>query len=240
MPMKTKSLLFLPAILIQLGLHAQENQDKGLHFVEVYSTGYDGTQLAYHINPEGRYQEIKGSPYLFEEWKEGAILLKDDSVPVSFKMRFNIYGNEMQFIYGSDTFAISNPHKVQSVWIDGRKFQYQPFIVNNNQHYGYFEVLADGKYRLLKLNGARLDAGTEPVTPYHCQNSSDRFVRTIAYYYQDPSGADPSMLSTTRMNLASIRSGSGEKARDYLHDEKLRPGKEADLVRFFEWLNKSE
>jgi len=238
--MKTKNLFLILAIIIPAGLKSQENQDRGLHFVEIYSTGYDGTQVAYHINPEGRYQEIKGSPYLLDDWKEGAILLKTDSVPVSFLMRYNLYGNEMQFIHGSDTFAISNPHKVQAVWLGGRKYQYLPFIINNNQQYGYFEVLVDGRFRLLKLNGIRLDAGTDPVTPYHCQNSTDRFVKTVAYYFQDPTGADPVLLPGNRMNISGVKSWEDRKAGDFLRKEKLHPGKEGDLVKFFEWLNQSE
>jgi hypothetical protein len=238
--MKSKNLFLILILIMPFTLKAQENQERRLQFVEVYSTGYDGTQIAYHINPQGRYQEIKGSPYLFEEWKEGAIMLKSDTVRVPFRMRFNVYGNEMQFIHGSDTFAISNPHKVGSVWLESRRFQYMPFMLNGNQHYAYFEILVDGKYKLLKLNGIRLDAGTDPVTPYHCQNSTDRFVRTAAFYYQYPEGSEPVLMPSSRSGLSRVELWADRKAGVFMKEARIHPGKESDLIRLFEWLNQSK
>ncbi|MEA1877703.1 MAG: hypothetical protein U9N86_12655, partial [Bacteroidota bacterium] len=65
------------------------SQVNNLATVEVISSGgiYES---AFQIRPEGRYREIKGSPYLEENWNEGEIWLKGDSLPGVFDIRFNV------------------------------------------------------------------------------------------------------------------------------------------------------
>jgi hypothetical protein len=211
-----------------------------LKYVEIFSTGFDGSRISYHIQPEGRYKEIKGSPYLYDDWHDGAIQLKTDTIASSFRMRYNMYGNEMQFIYKADTFAVSNPLKVSKVWIGNREFEYLPFVLNENQQYGYFEVIVNGPYRLLKLHGARLDAGRDPVTPYHCQNSSDRFVKTENWYYQTGKMTEPMMLPESVKSLSRIPPGDKESVAEFIRTSRLRIHRETDLIEIFRWMNKNK
>jgi len=238
--MKTSIILSI-SFLVTFGYgKCQTVENAPLTYVEIFSTGFDGSRMAYHIQPEGRYTEIKGSPYLSDDWINGAIQLKTDSVASPFRMRYNIYGNEMQFIYLKDTFAVSNPLKVAAVWLDNRRFEYLPFVINENQQYGYFEVMVEGHYRLLKLHGARLDAGRDPVTPYHCQNSTDRFVKTESWYFQTHEMSVPEALPESARSLSRIFPGSTPGLFEQMKTMRFRIHRETDLVGIFSWMNEQK
>jgi hypothetical protein len=196
--------------------------------------------MAFHIRPEGRYNEVKGSPYLFDDWRQGRIFLKDDTVGGEFRMRYNIYGNEMQFINKTDTFSIANPLKVSSIWIDGHQFEYLPFVYNENANMAFFEVLVPGKTRLLVRHAVRLDSGMDPVTPYHCQNSADRFMQVKSYYYQTIEMEGPVELPSSNSGLKSITSLNQPEVKEYIKVHKIRLHNEKDLIELFSWLNQSQ
>jgi hypothetical protein len=216
---------------------AQDMNKEQPKYVEIFSTGYDGSQMAYHIRPEGRYVEMKGSPYLYEAWSDGRIMLKDDTVGAEFSMRYNVYGNEMQFINGADTFAIANPLKLNAVWLEGHRFEYLPFTLNKNANMAYFEVLNPGKVRLLVRHSSRIETGMEPVTPYHCQNSSDRFVTGKVYYYQTIEMDMPSELPSGKRDFLSIRAFNRPELKEFMHSQKIRMRNEQDLGVLFTWIN---
>jgi len=218
---------------------AQETDKQQPNYVEIFSTGYEGSQMAIHIRPEGRYVEVKGSPYLYESWTDGRIMLKDDTVGAEFRMRYNVYGNEMQFINRSDTFAISNPLKLNAVWLNGHRFEYLPFTLNKNENMAYFEVLAEGKVKLLVRYSSRLESGMDPVTPYHCQNSYDRFVAGKFYYYQTIEMEAPMELPSGRRAFLSIKEFNSPDMNEFMHSRKISLHNDQDLNMLFTWINQS-
>lgn len=218
---------------------AQVTNKKQTNYVEIFSTAYEGSQIACHIHPEGRYAEVKGSPYLYDSWSDGRIILKDDTVGAGFRLRYNVYGNEMQFINKADTFAISNPLKLNAVWLNGHRFEYLPFTLNKNENMAYFEVLAEGKIRLLVRHSSRLESGMDPVTPYHCQNSYDRFVSGKVYYYQTAEMELPRELPSGRSAFLSIKEFNRPDLKEFIHARKIRLHNDQDLAVLFTWINQS-
>lgn len=236
-----KAILLITGLLVCLSatVNAQEAARKLPEYVEIYSTGYDGSQVAIHIRPDGRYADIKGSPYLDEEWKPGRIYLLSDTVGAAFLMRYNVYANEMQFISHADTLAISNPLKVKRIFLDGRCFEYLPFLLNANENMAWFSILESGKSRLLLRYGSRLERGTDPVTPYHCQNASDHFAAGKYYYYQTADMAMPAEIPTSRNAFANIKAFGKPEIREYIKTHKISLRNEKDLVDLFSWINLS-
>ncbi len=219
--------------------YSQEPVRKAAEYIEIYSTGYDGSQVAIHIRPEGRYADIKGSPYLDESWKPGRIYLVSDTVGAAFLMRYNVYANEMQFISHADTLAISNPLKVKRIFLDGRCFEYLPFLLNGNENMAWFSILESGKNRLLLRYGSRLERGSDPVTPYHCQNASDHFAAGKYYYYQTTEMAMPAEIPTNRNAFTGIKAFGNPEIREYIKVHKISLRNEKDLADLFSWINLS-
>lgn len=194
-------------------------------------------ESAFKIRPEGRYREIQGSPYLNPDWKMGQIWLEGDSLPGIFSMRYNVYGNEMQFIVGNDTFAITNPFVVSSIVLDNREFKYLAFDHNGNDNMAYFEVIAEGKYRLLALHKTILNQGKEPLTPYHPQTQNDQFLYVKTYFLQTPDEPNPVKVKDSKKFWATHLHENRTELNAFIRENRIRISRESDLVKLINWKN---
>lgn len=192
---------------------------------------------AFRIRPEGRYRQIKGSPYLNEQWTAGQVWLDGDSIPGSFLMRYNIYGNEMQFIFNADTFAIGNPLLINDLDLDGRRFKYLAFMYNDNPNMAFFETLVEGKWRLLARHQVVLQAGREPMTPYHPQNEYDRFVHQVIYYLQTADNPSPQPAPNSKREWLVLAASKQEQVNSYIKNNKLKVNRQEDLKRLVAFYN---
>jgi len=228
--------IFVTFILFVWCYSPTYGQSDKLSTIEVISS--DGIyESAFRIRPEGRYEKIKGSPYLEENWTQGQIWLEGDSLPGIFDMRFNVYGNEMQYIYEKDTFAIGNPFSIDKILFSNRHFEYLAFLYNDNQNMAYFEVLVEGKVRLLARYQVSLKLGKKPLTAYHPQNEYDWFVQGRVYYLQTAGQPNPTVIpDRKRIWIDLAEEDNGEMSR-FIKDNRLKLNREKDLIRLVEYLN---
>ena len=90
---------------------------------------------------------INGSPYLSEEFIVGTMTALNGTVIPGLKYRYDIYGDEMQFILNMDTATINKPLALRSLEIGDQKFQYEVFMLDANRvATGYFEIIEEGGY----------------------------------------------------------------------------------------------
>ncbi len=234
--MKLTRLLIISVIVI-FSHSIGYSQTISLSSVEIM--GAQGVfESAFMIRPEGRYKKVKGSPYLDSKWQASQVWLGSDSIPTEFPMRYNIYGNEMQFVHEADTFAIANPLSIRKILLGDHWFEYMDFIHNGNDNLAYFEILVSGPYRLLVLHRVILSAGKEPLTPYHPQNDYDRFVSSRKYYVQTPGSPVPVLMQESRSAWITLSGNNKENFKNYIKSEKIRFHKEEDLIKLVEFLNK--
>lgn len=225
---------FFMSFLMINNLKAQE---KDLTSVEILSS--QGVyESAFMIRPEGRYRKIKGTPYLNAKWMPGKVWLEGDSVPANFYMRYNVYGNEMQFIYKQDTFAIANPLSLSKIELDNQQFEYLAFLHYENINMAYFVVITDGAYRLLARHEVRLQAGREPMTPYHPQNEYDRFVHLKSYYLQGPDEPNPFPVPASKKDWYAFAGKQKDELKAFLKEEKIHLTREEDLVKLIDFINR--
>ncbi len=91
-----------------------------------------------------------GSPYLFDEWNQGTITMKDKNVILGKMFRYNLYTQQMQFISGEDTMAIANPEEIEKIQFGGKTFIFTSYKAQGKDGKGYFELISDGNCRILK------------------------------------------------------------------------------------------
>lgn len=237
-PFKRKTGVLVTGLLMGLSLSGQVTSSSSLKYLQIDNTMGEMLTYAFQIRPEGRYVQLKGSPYLDEEWREGEVLLTGDSLSLNFPMRYNIYGNEMQFVYDEDTFAISNPLRVNEINLDGHRFVYLTFHHRKILNLAYFEILADGDFQLLLRRESVLEAGQRPVTPYHSQIDRHGFATRKFYYYQSKMMGEPSLLPGTRSKMLQMEEFSDQKTM--IRDLRIHPSREGDLVALFNTINSSQ
>lgn len=230
-------ILLLIGLLLSFNtLSGQEVSTGNPNYIQVNNTMGDVFNYAFQIRPEGRYQQIKGSPYLYEEWIEGRVKMAGDSVFLHFPMRYNLYANEMQFIFRQDTFAVANPLAVEEIQLEDHRFVYLPFHHRDNLNMAYFEILVEGPVDLLLRRESRLEWGTDPVTPYHCQNDHDRFVKKSIYYYWEEGQDEPVEMPPYPREV--YRLDFVKPHKEYIKENRLKVRKEDDLIQLFNWINK--
>ena len=71
--------------------------------------------------------QVKGSPYLYEEFLFGVMSTVEAIRIEGLKYRYDIYSDEMQFILNTDTASITKPLTLRSIEIGDQKFVYDVY-----------------------------------------------------------------------------------------------------------------
>ena len=200
-------------------------------------SGYSASRMALQKSLDKQYLSVEGSPYLYKSWSAGRILLVNDTVGAEYRIRFNVYGNEMQFINKSDTLIIANPQMISAILLDGHRFEYLPYFQGTTQEMTYFEVIAEGKVRLLVRHSCRLDKGSGEVTPYSGRSTNDRFISEKFFYYQTVEMESPGELPLARNTFLSLPGFNTPDVKEYMTSQKIKLRNEQDLLKLFTWIN---
>jgi len=229
---------FLILLFVSFAFSESPAQTATPKLVQLTNTMGDVFQASFSIRPEGRYRTIKGSPYLFEDWHPGIVAVQNDSTRVHLPMRYNVYGNEMQFIANQDTFAVANPLILDFISIDDRRFEYLAFNrSNDNSNMAYFEILNEGGFRLLKRFETKIIDGRDPVTPYHPQNDNDRFVLHSSLYLQTPDNPEPIGIPGAKIKWLELAGPNRDKLNVFIKSNRIKINKEKDLLKIIRFLN---
>lgn len=154
--MKMKLLFTYCLVLLETGLiFSQVNFQPGVYSM-VYSTNTIEPKLVEIIDGVATYHyslnssNLNGSPYLSEEFVDGALTTADGTRIEGLKIRYDIYADEMQFILKSDTASINRPLALRSLELEDKKFIYEVYQVSENiVAAGYFEVITEDVLSLL-------------------------------------------------------------------------------------------
>ena len=122
---------------------------------------------------------VEGSMYLYDAWKDGICVLKDGSTLKNRKYRYNIYFQQMQFIFEGDTLAFGAPEQIKTLNVDNKIFIYSDFIDKENEKAdSYFQIIEDGENKLLlrRTINYRFKDRAGSGSPY------DTFIRQISFY----------------------------------------------------------
>jgi hypothetical protein len=206
-----------------------------LNYLEV--TGYSGSRMALQKRFDNRYETIAGSPYLVDFWQPGRVFVPDDTTGIEFSMRYNVLGQEMEFVNRMDTLVISYPEKIDKIILDDHLFQYQNYMDDGNQLSAFFEILLQGRTKLLVRYHCRLERGTTEITPYSGEGKKDRFVQEKIYYYQTIDMDMPDILPVSRKTFLLLPVFNGTEIQDLLKLNKTNPRREDDLVVLFTAIN---
>jgi len=175
----------------------------------------------------------EGNPLLYDEWKEGIIYLKDETVLKGRKYRYNIYNQQMEFIYQNDTAAIANSEDIQKITIAKHTFVYRPFVCQNTIHHGYLEKLYEGEYCLLLhrfIKYEMVEENTDPLTqaPVH------KYYRDDTFYYTDNTGpAKP--FPVKKKQILELFNDPSKDIKSFLKISKNKLRSKDDFIRLFEY-----
>lgn len=141
-------LLFL---LFGISLQAQIHNvyiGSGSSSISLSSTG--------EANPAG-FNDL----YVNPEWKLGSIVTKENSLIQNLGLRFNVSAGQFEMV------TLVNPDRVKRVNLDGKIYVYTQFLKGEGKvAEGYFQLLTEGKTRLLLQRKVERKAGKKGLYGY--------------------------------------------------------------------------
>jgi hypothetical protein len=162
-----RSLLFLTGIVISLATTAQNVSTTGGAAVPFTGNQLQPTYLSGLIRQPLKNlfenRNIKGSPFLSEDYKPGVVKIKNGYTQNNVPVRFNIYTNEIEFKQNNVEMSLDSVDVVQYLEKAGDSSSIRLLkagypAVNGNKETTIYEVLVMGeKAHLLKYSMQRIE-----------------------------------------------------------------------------------
>jgi hypothetical protein len=199
---------------------AQNERTTGMSFSGGFMTDSQG-----NIIKSGAGNNMpEGTPYLTEEWRKGHVIITGVRGFDLQRVRFNIVQNRLEYEYRGNTyepmvsyrqFSINDMGDDGNVIIRNFKADF-PAIDAQNQD-TFYEVLYDGKVKLLRHYFVRINDYAEPLT----MTKIKRFTKVVSLYIYDPQKQTFIKIPKKREALLSVFESKKEAITKFMKDAKI-------------------
>ena len=178
------------------------------------------------------YKYVQGSCYLIENFIDGRITLNTGQT-FEGPVRYDIYADQIEFKNAAnEIFVVQNSRAIRTVFMDSLKFNFfEPGEFENVK--GFYELLVLGNYSLYKKFLILLK-NPEAAGPGQ-QSIAAMFIPVDSKYYIMDSDANFTEINTKKDLIIPGRDSN--ELEKFIKDNKIKPKKEKDLIRFTEFLN---
>lgn len=179
------------------------------------------------------YEDIKGSPYIFENFAIGKVKLREGKT-FEGPLRCDIYAGEFEFkTKEGDIYTIINPEAIENISINDRKFIFIP----DRKRAGsgdYFEVILEGNFSLLTKHNVVLKEPV-PEKPY-VPGKPATFVAKddVFYVLNDKTGL---IEIKNKESLTGIDKSRSENIKAFIKENKIKISDKTDLIEVTNFLN---
>jgi len=178
--------------------------------------------------------EVEGTPFLFEDWKQGSVTFNQGSVLSGVDLKFAVFGNQLFFRKGDDMLEFTMPVKEfrinASVTVPLVYRCYYPDISGNNGK-TFYNVVVDGNIQLLKLVSREVKdhkSYNEPV--------KKKFMDKETWYVFLPNGTIHILERDTNW-LKKLLPQHADKIDNIIAEKKLKLKKDEDVAELIRRLN---
>lgn len=189
------------------------------------------------LNSKGKAvdeKDIAGTQYLDKNFQESYILKVNGVEIKDMRLRYNIYSDNMEFREDGQTFVVAFPSEIHRVKLNGKVFIYDQYLLLNKITYGYFEVLYEGDFQLLKKYITTLK-----IPEKRDSEDSLRFVRqSPVYYFRRGEGRIYPIL--TQKQLTKVIQPVHQPVIDFIKVNKINGRDELKLIRLMNFLEENE
>lgn len=176
--------------------------------------------------------EIAGSPYLNKNFIPASIVKTNGTEIKDMSLRYNIYSNTMEFKKEGKALSIAFPSEIFKIRLGGKVFVYSPYMTEKNVSSGYFQMLYEGRYHLLKKYEVVLKMPSETRTQ---SDDSARFVSTPPHYFLRY-GDGMAHLIDSRKKLIKFLQPIPQGLINYIETNKIKMKDEKQLMELMELL----
>ena len=179
------------------------------------------------------YGNIKGSPYILEEFEIGKIKLKDGKT-YEGPLRYDIYANQFEFkTKEGEVYSIINPEKIEKISLSKKQFVFITDKAKSNTG-NYCEVLVEGEYSLLVQHTVILKDPV-PAKPY-VDAKPARFVTKDDKFYIKNENSGLVEIKNKDVIVAIDPTRSADISK-YINGSKIKVSNKSDLIELMNFLN---
>jgi len=199
----------------------------------IYAQEVDSNQLIGGMNNLWQYhtfktatEDVKGNPFLFEEWNTKGVVYSDGKIYNVDKLNYNIYKEEIGALKEKESVFVYDSQYIDSVKIDNVRL--------HKLDGKFYEVLQTGsKASLFKKYDTRIVDGM--VNNMDGTKQKDRLVIMDDYYVRTQGKLE--IFKPSKGSLEDIFGSEAQEMKKIIKAEKLSYKKEKDLINIFEFYN---
>jgi hypothetical protein len=196
--------------------------------------------VVYTTNMDGLYEGIKGTPYLFNEWKKGNIYLIDNTYINDVSIKYNIYTDDILYLNSkSGDSLIIDRSLINSFEITGdnsnnlllfKEISLRPYKKDKST---FVKVLYDGKSKfIVKYTKTFIKADYKGA--YSAGRKYDEYIDDQQYYIMKDDNT-PAKIKLNKKSVTKVLSDKDDKIKSYLNEHKLALDNEDDVERLLQY-----
>jgi hypothetical protein len=179
-------------------------------------------------------KQIAGSPYLNKQFQPSYISKINGTEIRDMELRYNIYNDQMEFKKDGTILSIALPNEVARINMSGKVFIYKPYMTAKNVSTGYFQVLYEGDYQLLKKEQVKLRSSSEKTNP----DDSLRFERVSPQFYLRY-GDGMAHFIYSQKTLIKVLQPISQNVINYIKSNKINTKDEKQLIELMEYMDQN-
>lgn len=207
-----------------------------LHSQQPKDVGYEISRLK-QLVPENftkliSEKDIAGNPYLDRRFQKSYILKITGAEVKDLSLRYNLYTNNMEFKKDGKIMTLAVPAEIERINMGGKIFIYTRYMTSIDICAGFFQVLYDGSYQLLKKDRAILKMPQDNTNPA----DSMRFEQTEPLYYLRY-GKGIAHLAYSQKTLIKTLQPIQQNIVNYIKSNKINTKNEAKLIDLMNFID---
>ncbi len=191
----------------------------------IWNVCYDGKQ-SHFVD----YKDIKGSPYLVNNYDNGVVHMKDGN-SYMIPLKYDIYKNTFEFKEENSGLEIDKPEDILKIELGTRTYVYYKL----NKRKLFVEMIAIGEKSLVCVRQVTLKKAEEPA-PYK-EPKPAQFIKEKEQYFIVDSDNKAHFIRNKKTLLKGFSEKKIEIAK-YIKGEKINYKKRLDLKKVVEYYNK--
>ncbi len=191
-------------------------------------------------NMDELYEGIKGTPYLFNEWKQGNIYLNDNTYINDVNIKYNIYTDDVLYLHRKsgdsliidrsliNSFEITDDNSGNLVLF--KEISLRP---DKNDKSTFVKVLYDGKSKfIIKYTKTFIKADYKGA--YSAGRKYDEYIDDYQYYIITNS-TDPVKIKLNKKSVVKALSDKEVKIQPFLNEHRLNLNDEYGIAELLEY-----
>ena len=234
------TLLFLLLVLLsEVGSAQSKNLAEKQQIVDAIGKNYNSGSVQTFNE---RYEGVKGSPFLSDEWMDGEVRLTNGQKFDDLQLKYDVYRDEIIVRRRDGAEVIPDKHTIVSFLLTTteeasvRRFLRVDYLANShkypNNHFS--EVLHEGTSTLLATRHKKL-IRADYRGAYHANRPYDRFGDVMTQYYWINPRGQASGLKPTSKSILRLFNDKKQRIKTYLENHPVDFANEQEVVQLVQY-----